>query len=115
MNRRHFLQAIGAGVAATAAGIELLELAMPKRTFFSPPAAIGWPTVSLSAGQFAAFIEASQRLIAETMFIPYELLRAARPPDTHFPTDIIRPRSARILSANSSFARQVSSDEARLT
>jgi hypothetical protein len=42
VNRRHFLQAIGAAVAVTAGGIELLQLEVPKRTFFLPPGA-GWP------------------------------------------------------------------------
>lgn len=41
MNRRHFLQTIGAVAAVTAAGIELVQLAVPKRTFFLPPV-IGW-------------------------------------------------------------------------
>jgi hypothetical protein len=42
MNRRLFLQALGAGVSLVAVSQELADLLSPKKTIFLPPAT-GWP------------------------------------------------------------------------
>jgi hypothetical protein len=93
MNRRHFLRAIGAAVAVTAGGIELLELAVPKRTFFLPPA-VGWS--GYASGGFETFT--------------YKYLYGI----AVFPIAIIRGHGELILSGKLTCARPVSSDAAVL-
>ncbi len=55
MNRRSFLQSIGASAAISAGGIALLELAVPKRTFFLPPTG-GWTWTEQRLWDFSEMI-----------------------------------------------------------
>ncbi len=110
MNRRAFLQAIGASVAVTAGGIELLRLTVPKRTFFLPPAG-GWcpedwcQPMSYAFGPGKLYLDGW--LIGSVTSLDFSIDEAGTQP----PIATIPRASARILSANLTRARRVLSDD----